>query len=49
MADDGRRGRLFLGCFIGLVATALGFMVRGAACVRVPGLIRMTRISTDQR
>jgi MFS family permease len=30
MADDDRRGRLFLGCFIALVATAFGFMVRGA-------------------
>jgi MFS family permease len=30
MADDNHRGRLFLGCFIGLVATAFGFAVRGA-------------------
>jgi MFS family permease len=30
MADDGLRRRLFLGCFIGLVATAFGFAVRGA-------------------
>jgi MFS family permease len=30
MADDNRRGRLFLGCFIALVATAFGFLVRGA-------------------
>jgi MFS family permease len=29
MADDDRRGRLFLGCFIALVATAFGFVVRG--------------------
>jgi MFS family permease len=30
MSDDDRRGRLFLGCFIALVATAFGFLVRGA-------------------
>src|SRR5688572_28519114 len=31
MADDKSRARrLFLGCFIGLVATAFGFAVRGA-------------------
>lgn len=30
MADDNLRRRLFLGCFIGLVATAFGFAVRGA-------------------
>ena len=28
MANDDRRGRLFLGCFIALVATAFGFIVR---------------------
>lgn len=30
MADDKLRRRLFLGCFLGLVATAFGFAVRGA-------------------
>jgi MFS family permease len=30
MADDNSRGRLFLGCFIALVATAFGFLVRNA-------------------
>lgn len=30
MADENRRGRLFLGCIIALVATAFGFVVRGA-------------------
>ena len=30
MADENRRRRLFLGCFIALVATAFGFAVRGA-------------------
>ncbi len=30
MADSNRSGRLFLGCFIALVATAFGFVVRGA-------------------
>src|SRR5712672_2049340 len=30
MADDKRQQRLFLGCFIAMVATAFGFAVRGA-------------------
>jgi MFS family permease len=30
MADENRQGRLFLGCFMALVATAFGFAVRGA-------------------
>src|SRR5690349_24304549 len=30
MADNSQARRLFLGCFIGLVATAFGFAVRGA-------------------
>lgn len=30
MADRNKQGRLFLGCFIALVATAFGFAVRGA-------------------
>ena len=30
MADNNHSRRLFLGCFIGLVATAFGFAVRGA-------------------
>lgn len=30
MSQDSRRRRLFLGCFLGLVATAFGFAVRGA-------------------
>ena len=30
MADENGKSRLFLGCFIALVATAFGFMVRGS-------------------
>jgi MFS family permease len=46
MTDENRARRLFLGCFIGLVATAFGFAVRGAV---FPDLELEFKLSEEQK